>query len=125
MDAKHSPFRSEEIRVPSQRMLAGDKRAAGPRVPDYVWEIPRLVGNAAERLPAHPCQLPEALLERVLLCSTRPGDIVLDPMAGTGTTLRVAQRLGRRFLGIEKEHPFVALINARLTKERQQDLFLH
>ena len=45
-----SPFNTDEIRVPSQRMLDGDKRAAGPRVPDDVWEIPRLVGNAGERL---------------------------------------------------------------------------
>jgi DNA modification methylase len=125
MDSKHSPFYSEEIRVSSQRMLAGDKRAAGPRVPDDVWEIPRLVGNAAERLPAHPCQLPEALLERIVLCSTRPGGMIVDPMAGTGTTLRVAQKLGRRYIGIEREAPFVALIKERLTKERQQDLFLH
>lgn len=124
MDPKHSLFHSEEIRVTSQRMLAGDTRAAGPRVPDDVWEIPRLVGNATERLAEHPCQLPEALLERVVFCSTRPGDLVLDPMAGTGTTLHVAQRLGRRFLGIEKEAPFVALIKDRLAKERQRELFL-
>lgn len=122
-DAKASPFLTDEIRVPSQRMLAGDKRAAGPRVPDDVWDIPRLTGNAGERIEAHPCQLPEALLERVVLCSTRPGDLVLDPMAGTGTTLRVAQRLERRYLGIEKEAPFVKLIRERLSQERQRDLF--
>lgn len=124
MDAKHSPFFTEEIRVPSQRMLSGDKRAAGPRVPDDVWEIPRLVGNATERMEGHPCQLPEALLERIVLCATRPGDLVLDPMAGTGTTLRVAQQLGRRYLGIEKESRFVTLIEERLAKERQQEMFL-
>jgi site-specific DNA-methyltransferase (adenine-specific) len=124
-DAKASPFLTDEIRIPSQRMLSGDKRAAGPRVPDDVWKIPRLTGNAAERIEGHPCQLPEALLKRVVLCSTRSGDLVLDPMAGTGTTLRVAQNLGRRYLGIEKEAPFVELIEKRLAQERQQDLFLH
>lgn len=124
-DAKRSPFLADEIRIPSQRMLAGDKRAAGPRVPDDVWEIPRLTGNAGERIEGHPCQLPEALLERVILCSTRPGDLVLDPMAGTGTSLRVAQKLGRRYLGIEKEATFVRLIQERLAKERQRELFLH
>lgn len=125
MDPDHTPFFTEDIRVPSQRMLVGDKRAAGLRVPDDVWEIPRLVGSAAERIPEHPCQLPERLLERVILCSTQPGNIVLDPTAGTGTTLRVAQQLGRRYLGIEKEAPFVDLIKKRLAKERQGDLFLH
>ena len=99
MDGKHSPFFAEEIRVPSQRMLDGDKRAAGPRVPDDVWEIPRLVGNATERLERHPCQLPEALLERVVYCSTRPGDLVLDPMAGTGTTLRRRSKVRATLFG--------------------------
>lgn len=124
MDAKDSPFITAEIRVPSQRMLSGDKRAAGPRVPDDVWEIPRLVGNATERLDGHPCQLPAGLLERIVLCSTHPGGVIVDPTAGTGTTLRVAQKLGRRSLGIEKEARFVTLIKERLGRELQQELFL-
>lgn len=123
MDPQHSPFLTDEIRIPSQRMLSGDKRAAGPRVPDDVWEIPRLVGNSSERIAGHPCQLPEALLERILLSSTRSGDLVLDPMAGTGTTLRVAQKLGRRYLGIEREAKFATLIQERLAKEYQSGLF--
>ena len=53
-DLKRSPFHTDEIRVTSQRMQAGDKRAAGPRVPDDVWEIPRLVGNARERFGRGP-----------------------------------------------------------------------
>jgi site-specific DNA-methyltransferase (adenine-specific) len=122
-DLKRSPFYIDTIRVPSQRMLAGDKRAAGPRVPDDVWEIPRLVGNAAERIAEHPCQLPEELLERIVLSASRPGDLVFDPNAGTGTTLRVAQRLGRRYLGIEKEQRFVTVINDRLRIPFQQGLF--
>lgn len=124
MDPKQSPFVTEEIRVPSQRMQSGDKRAAGPRVPDDVWEIPRLVGNASERLAGHPCQLPSVLLERIVLCATRPGDLLLDAMAGTGTTLRVAQQLGRRSIGIEREAPFVTLIQERISRELQQELFL-
>ena len=52
---------------------------------------------------AHPTQKPEALLHRVLVASTRPGDVVLDPFFGTGTTGAVAKRLGRRFIGIERE----------------------
>jgi len=123
MDSAHSPFHTQDIRVPSRRMEAGDKRAHGPRVPDDVWEFPRLVGNAHERIAGHPCQLPEALLRRVILGSTSPGDLVVDPMAGTGTTLRVAQRLGRRYLGIEQQSEYVSLIQRRLRQSYQQDLF--
>ena len=122
-DLQSSPFNTDEIRVPSQRMAAGDKRAKGPRVPDDVWDIPRLVGNANERLRAHPCQLPEELLRRVILASTQRGDLVLDPVAGTGTTLRVAQKLGRNYLGIEKQAAFVELIRTRLRKSYQEVLF--
>jgi DNA modification methylase len=67
--------------------------------------------------------LPEALLERVIRCSAAPGDLVLDPMAGTGTTLRVAQRLGRRYIGIEEQQAFVELIEKRLDQPRQKELF--
>ena len=123
MDPDNSPFITEEIRVASQRMLNGDKRAKGPRVPDDVWEFPRLVGNAAERIKGHPCQLPEVLLERIIRCSTKPGNLVLDPTAGTGTTLRVAQRLKRRYVGIEEQDAFLALINERLMQPTQLGLF--
>ncbi len=122
-DLKRSPFHTDDIRVPSKRMEAGDKRAAGPRVPDDVWEIPRLVGNARERLGNHPCQLPEELLERVILASSKENDLVIDPMAGTGTTLRVAQRLGRRYLGIEEQSQYVDLIRHRLRQSYQQTMF--
>ena len=116
-------FEPDDIRITSQRMAAGDKRAKGPRVPDDVWEFPRLVGNAHQRIRDHPCQLSEALLERVIRCSTRNGDVVLDPMAGTGTTLRVAQRLGRRYVGIEQQGDFVTLIKERLSRPIQQQFF--
>ena len=70
-----SPFYTDDIRVTSKRMVNRDKRAKGPRVPDDVWEFPRLVGNAAERISGHPCQLPEKLLERIVLSSTAPGPL--------------------------------------------------
>jgi site-specific DNA-methyltransferase (adenine-specific) len=122
-DPKGSPFYTDAIRVVSQRMRDGDKRAAGPRVPDDVWRFPRLVGNAHERIKGHPCQLPETLLERVILASTSATDTVLDPMAGTGTTLRVAQRLGRRYVGIEEQDSFLELIARRLDQHVQHELF--
>ncbi|HEY8288693.1 MAG TPA: site-specific DNA-methyltransferase [Acetobacteraceae bacterium] len=75
------------------------------------WFIPLCTGQERLRnqhgLKLHPTQKPEALLHRVLLSSTSPGDIVLDPFAGTGTTAAVAKRLHRHFIGIER-HPAYA-----------------
>jgi modification methylase len=80
------------------------------------WVIPLCGGP--ERLKqdgrkAHPTQKPEALLHRVLMASTKAGDTVLDPFFGTGTTGAVARRLGRRFIGIERDETY-----ARLARER-------
>ena len=82
------------------------------------WLIPLCGGP--ERLrdldgkKAHPTQKPEALLHRVLLASTRPGDVVLDPFFGTGTTGAVAKRLGRRFVGIERDPAYAAIARQRI-----------
>jgi modification methylase len=82
------------------------------------WFIPLCTGD--ERLKgedgrkAHPTQKPEALLARVLLASSKPGELVLDPFFGTGTTGAVAKRLGRRFIGIERDPAYVAAAEARL-----------
>jgi modification methylase len=82
------------------------------------WLLPVCTG--AERLKdaeghkAHPTQKPEALLHRVLLATTRPGDTVLDPFFGTGTTGAVAKRLGRRFIGIERDPDYVAVARERI-----------
>src|SRR5882672_11467885 len=81
------------------------------------WLIPLCGGP--ERLKtdgrkAHPTQKPEALLHRVLLAATKPGDLVLDPFFGTGTTGAVAKRLGRSFIGIERDPDYAALAKARI-----------
>ncbi|HEX5317592.1 MAG TPA: site-specific DNA-methyltransferase [Stellaceae bacterium] len=82
------------------------------------WFIP--VCGGPERLKggdgakAHPTQKPEALLHRVILASTRPGDTVLDPFFGTGTTGAVAKRLGRGFIGIERDPDYAALARRRI-----------
>ena len=82
------------------------------------WTLPLCVGP--ERLrdaggaKVHPTQKPEALLRRVLLAATRPGDVVLDPFFGSGTTGAVAKRLGRHFVGIEQEADYVTLAEARI-----------
>ncbi len=66
---------------------------------------------------AHPTQKPEALLHRILLATTNPGDVVLDPFFGTGTTGAVAERLGRRWIGIEREADYVAAALERIGRE--------
>ncbi len=86
------------------------------------WLIPLCIGP--ERLrdddgrKAHPTQKPEALLHRILLATTRPGEIVLDPFFGTGTTGAVARRLGRRFIGIEQDPGYVARARRRIAAVR-------
>ena len=67
---------------------------------------------------AHPTQKPEALLHRVLLASTNAGDVVLDPFFGTGTTGAVARRLGRKWLGIERDPTYAAAARERIDKVR-------
>ena len=81
------------------------------------WEFP--ICGGPERLKqdghkVHPTQKPEALLYRVLLACTKPGDVVLDPFFGTGTTGAVAKRLGRRWIGIEREPGYCAAAAARI-----------
>ena len=82
------------------------------------WLIPLCTGG--ERLKdedgkkAHPTQKPEGLLHRVLLATTNPGDTVLDPFSGTGTTAAAAKRLGRNYVGIERDETYVRLSRARL-----------
>lgn len=83
------------IRVESERMKLGDKRAAGPRVPDDVWEIPRVVGNSPERRTWHPTQHPDYLYQRIINMSSNPGDTCVDLFGGTGTMLRNCRLLNR------------------------------
>lgn len=70
------------------------------KIPESWWLIPRLQGNATERL-GYPTQKPEALLERIIKASSNEDDIVLDAFCGCGTTIAVAQRLKRRWIGID------------------------
>ena len=89
------------------------------------WLIP--ICSGGERLKdgegrkAHPTQKPEALLHRVILAATRPGDVVLDPFFGTGTTGAVAKRLGRRFIGIERDADYAAVARTRIAKVRPME----
>src|SRR5229473_1492024 len=72
----------------------------------------RLKGGNGKKL--HPTQKPEALLARVILSSSRPDDLVLDPFSGTGTTGAVAKRLGRRFVGVERDAAYAAAAQRRI-----------
>ena len=82
------------------------------------WVLPICSGQERvkdeEGIKAHPTQKPEALLYRILLACTKPGDIVLDPFFGTGTTGAVARRLGRRWIGIEREPSYVKVARERI-----------
>lgn len=89
------------------------------------WVLPICTGH--ERLKddkgdkAHPTQKPESLLHRVILGTTNPGDVVLDPFFGTGTTGAVAKMLGRDYIGIEREEAYRAVAEKRLAKVRKFD----
>ena len=90
------------------------------------WLFPICTGG--ERLKdengdkLHPTQKPEALLARVMMASTRPGDVVLDPFFGSGTTGAVAKRLGRHFIGIEREQAYIDAATARIDAVEPADL---
>jgi site-specific DNA-methyltransferase (adenine-specific) len=114
-DKKRFTFNADAIRVPSARQqVYGDKRA-NPlgKIPDDVWTFSRICGTFKERT-GHPCQMPEAVLERIIKTCTCPGDKILDPFAGSGTTLAVARKLGRKCVGIELSQVYCDQIQNRL-----------
>src|SRR5215468_3403168 len=82
------------------------------------WTIPLCTGEErlkqADGAKLHPTQKPEALVARVILAASRPGDVVLDPFFGTGTTGAVAKRLGRSFIGIEREKSYARAAEKRI-----------
>ncbi len=127
-------FNLDAIRVPSARELVyADKRANSKgRLPDDTWILrpqdlpegfgpeentwyfPRVCGTFKERSGWHGCQMPEQLLGRIIRACSNPGDTVLDPFAGSGTTLAVAKKLGREFLGFELSEAYAARVRERL-----------
>ena len=84
------------------------------------WTLPICAGHerikGADGQKAHSTQKPESLLHRVIVASTRPGDVILDPFFGTGTTGAVAKRLDRRFLSIEREKTYADVARARIAE---------
>lgn len=90
------------------------------KVPGNVWYFPR-VRYRMDEYEEHPSQKPEALLELIIRASSNPGDLVLDPFAGTFTTGAVAKRLGRRFVGIERERDYIKIGLRRLQMRSELD----
>jgi DNA modification methylase len=129
-------FNTDAIRVPSARQLVyGDKRAnATGRLPDDTWILrpqdipnsfaadedtwyfPRVCGTFKERAGWHGCQMPEQLLGRIIRACSNPGELVLDPFAGSGTTLTVAKKLARQFLGFELSTQYAERVESRLAE---------
>ncbi len=138
--AKKFTFRAKELenRVPSARQLVyGDSRAnPDGRLPDDTWILrpqdlaghftpaedtwyfPRVAGTFKERKGFHGCQMPEQLLGRIIRSCSHERDIVLDPFSGSATTLAVAKKLGRRWLGFDLSPEYVKRGRVRLADTR-------
>lgn len=122
-------YKFYEIRAPHKRCRVCDSylkdyggkkdqmHPFGALVSDVWTDIHRI--RHSVRRDEHPCQLPLPLLERIVLMSTDPGDIVLDPFLGTGTTGVAAKTLGRHFVGIELDLEYVSLANEKLKNVKQ------
>ena len=131
---KEFTFRDEAIRVPSARQLVYADKRSNPkgRLPDDTWilrpqEIPesfsadedtwfvsRVCGTFKERKGWHGCQMPEKILGRIINACSNEGETVLDPFAGSGTTLAVAKKLNRRYLGFELSPEYAERAEQRL-----------
>ena len=130
------------VRIPSARQLVYADNRSNPkgRLPDNtwlfrpqdspasaflpshdVWYYSRVAGTFKERQGFHGCQMPEQLLARILRISSNPGETVLDPFTGSGTTLVVAKKLGRRFVGFELSKSYAERVNTRLDRIRMGD----
>jgi DNA modification methylase len=120
-------FNTDAITRPSDRAAKyGDKRSApGGKLWDNVWCIPRLVENSKERLPDFPTQLPLALVRPIVLCASDPGDLVLDPFCGSGTTGVAAVENRRQFVGIEQNPRFARAGQQRIVSCCSSNLGLH
>jgi site-specific DNA-methyltransferase (adenine-specific) len=97
--------------VPQRKQYLDEGR--GVSVQSLWDDIPALSASSAERL-GYPTQKPQALLERIITTSSEPGDLVLDPFCGCGTTVHAAHKLNRRWIGIDVTHLAVALVERRL-----------
>lgn len=109
--SRNFTFNLDDVRVP-QKYYRQRNNMAGAN-PGDVWQFSHVHYCSAERVE-HPTQKPEALMERIIRASSNPGDIVLDPFVGSGTTSRVAAHLGRRGIGIDINPDYIALARRRI-----------
>lgn len=113
-------FNYEEVKAINPERRSEDGQ---PRQMRDMWAIPVCQGrerlHGEDKRALHPTQKPEALLERILVAASRPGELVLDPFVGSGTTAVVARRLGRHFIGIEQNPLYWEAAQQRL---KAQDL---
>lgn len=110
-------FNPDTLMVPSDRQAKyGDKRAnPSGKIMNDVWlDVPRVCGTFKERVKGVPTQLPIALVQRCIACTSNPGDLVLDPFAGSGTSGVAALSLSRRWLGMELNSTFAEIARSRL-----------
>jgi site-specific DNA-methyltransferase (adenine-specific) len=101
-----------------KRYLESDR---GAPIQDMITDIGPISSQAAERL-GYPTQKPRALLERIIAASSNPGDVVLDPFCGCGTAVDAAQKLGRKWIGIDVTHLAIGLIEKRMREGYGHDL---
>jgi len=123
-------FNLDEIRVPQKypgkRAYKGKKKghlSGNPlgKNPSDVWDIPNVKARHIEKTD-HPCQFPIALAQRVIKALSGPGDLILDPYAGAGTTGGAAATLGRRFVGAELDADYYAIASKRIEAAMNQTL---
>ncbi|MCD6328440.1 restriction endonuclease, partial [bacterium] len=132
---RHWAFSSEELdRLDAKGKIHWPKREGGmPRLKQYLDEMPgvplqdiwtdiRPIHNLAKERLGYPTQKPEALLERIIKASSNEGDLVLDPFCGCGTTICAAQRLNRRWIGVDITHLAVTLMKYRLEHAFGEDI---
>ncbi|WP_419193116.1 DNA methyltransferase [Kolteria novifilia] len=143
-DPEDFTFNAEhpDVRVPSARQLVYADNRANPkgRLPDNTWILrpqdappggfaprhdtwyyARVAGTFKEREGFHGCQMPEQLLGRIIRVSSNPTELVLDPFGGSGTTLAVAKKLGRQWIGSELSKEYATRIVERLAKTKPGD----
>lgn len=116
-DKDNFTFNDHTVRVPSDRQLIYNDKRSNPagKMPDDVWNtFSRVCGTFKERQRWHPCQMPVILLSRIIAASSNPGDVVLDPFIGSGTTAEAASVYNRQYVGIDVSQDYCDNVEKRL-----------
>lgn len=109
---------TQAYKNPTDRRVKRLIRKGSPGAWLYDWfDDIQLVKNTSKEKNGHPCQIPEKLIERILLLATKEGDTVLDPFMGSGTVPAVCKRMNRKYIGIEMDPVYFAIAKARVDQE--------